>query len=266
MSELPAEQTGYIGYFDILGFSKSRTQTKLKGRNFLKYCKIIEDAIKSEPNIKFKFFSDSVFLYYESENNEKVINIAAVLSSISFNLLTQLNLLIRGSLSHGVYEIYTDDNGNAVFLGTPIVEAVNLEKIQDWSGIMISPMLIENNPLFKSMIKYDFKNMYKENIIKNLHPNIEVFNYIQKYDRIPLTKDGRIERDHKGFIIVPQNLNPENQEVIQHNLNRIILKLNQMLYNTENGSVQIKIENTLKMVRYMRHDIWHGIKHWPWKN
>jgi hypothetical protein len=93
--------------------------------------------------IKWIYFSDTIFVYLKRnpQDNSIIQTPDGRLDSISYfcslllaKAITE-NILLRGAISYGECLISNDP---AYFIGIPILEAYELEKKQEWSGIVFT--------------------------------------------------------------------------------------------------------------------------------
>jgi hypothetical protein len=81
-------------------------------------------------------FSDTIILYENPENmfTEGVIDPSRLIlkACLLLRFAFERGVPLRGAISYGDYFIH-----DKVFLGTPIIEAYETQKIQDWSGAIL---------------------------------------------------------------------------------------------------------------------------------
>jgi hypothetical protein len=131
----------FIAYFDILGY-----ENKVKQDNDLVLYRTIKCIIdishdvigkfeKNGTKIKFKTFSDN-FLYCTEQEYSPLLHLVGILQT---RLLNDLNVFIRGSLSHG--NIIFDDN---FVYGKGLIEAFKIEdEIAIFPRIVLDDSFIE---------------------------------------------------------------------------------------------------------------------------
>ncbi len=131
---------GFIGYFDLLGFS----QKIMSGENFLeqyeKYLDLLEGILKPR-KIDYLSFSDSVILSSPNNDITSFIQMCESLAEIQYELLMELNATVCGAISYGVFNREVRA-GNGMITGRPLLEAIEFEKKQNWIGIMVCPSVI----------------------------------------------------------------------------------------------------------------------------
>src|SRR3989338_2870418 len=89
------------------------------------------------------WFSDTVLFYTKNDTDEAVQELLSTVACLLFETLQVGNTKFRGGLAYG--EAYIDPL-NSLFVGRPIVEAYELEKIQQWSGAALSPSAVNRLP------------------------------------------------------------------------------------------------------------------------
>lgn len=92
--------------------------------------------------------SDTIFMYPLEDIAEGPLSyeLSVLLLSVASTLLFQrvlesYHFLLRGSICYGEYCII--DNPRLIF-GKAVIDAYNLESIQNWGGILLSPAICEN--------------------------------------------------------------------------------------------------------------------------
>jgi len=190
---------GFVGYFDILGFSEllRLQEAEVFEKKFDQYCDILNDATSREKReLDYTFFSDSVMINTQSEDLEELLNISKAISEITYRLTMELDVTICGCISFGSFT-KRRDNGNAMMTGTPILKAIQYEKLQNWIGTMLSPSVFQNFRHLKDILNM---NPPGPDSVEKICDNISWLTTIQYYDKIPFP-DG----PYSGFVIVPRN-------------------------------------------------------------
>jgi len=110
------------------------------------YDKISEFWPESYP-LQGSIVSDTIFMYPledPAEGNlsyEVSVLLLSIASTLFFQrVLESYHFLLRGSICYGEYCII--DNPRLIF-GKAVVDAYNLESIQNWGGVLLSPMICE---------------------------------------------------------------------------------------------------------------------------
>lgn len=105
----------------------------------------LKDHYPESLKLEASVVSDTIIIYPSEEFSEKNIAqevslmIMSIISMLFFRyMLKELNLLIRGALTYGEYGVIDDPK---VVIGKGLIEAYELEKCQDWGGIIPSPIL-----------------------------------------------------------------------------------------------------------------------------
>lgn len=147
---------GFIGFFDILGFSSFVQNNEL---NYVgdRITELFRD-LKSQSislqekdpyqlldwrMVDSKIFSDTIILY---QNEKKITNgddyqwyksflmISAVLLRLSF----EAGIPLRGAISYGEYFV-----GEQLIIGIPIIEAYKEHEGYDWTGAVLCPSAVD---------------------------------------------------------------------------------------------------------------------------
>ncbi len=131
-----------VALLDILGFRPLIGRTEFE--SFLeefgnRVKRIVRDGVEAIT------FSDTILLAREGSTVDDVLRVATRCSVLLFELLCGFDIPIpvRGALSFGKCAV---DFERGIVAGRPIVEAYDLERDQDWAGIMLSPSVIARFP------------------------------------------------------------------------------------------------------------------------
>lgn len=88
------------------------------------------------------WFSDTVLLYTREDSDEAVRELLATVGWLIFEGQSG-RTRIRAGIAYGEAHI---DPDNSIYVGTPIVEAHQLETAQQWSGAALTPAAVERLP------------------------------------------------------------------------------------------------------------------------
>ncbi|MCJ7507496.1 MAG: hypothetical protein MUO85_02045, partial [candidate division Zixibacteria bacterium] len=86
--------------------------------------------------VQFIWMSDSILFYTEDNSIEKFKYISNIIAGFIRNTIESGPFLYRGTLSHG--DFYFDQKLN-LYLGPAMIDVVDWEKKQNWSGVMLTP-------------------------------------------------------------------------------------------------------------------------------
>ncbi|MBI5403076.1 MAG: hypothetical protein HY959_06720 [Ignavibacteriae bacterium] len=173
--------SGFIIVLDILGFGdllKNHSSKYIKDNivdniicssnisnyiinrdinRFAKFSNVNESECKF---IEFIYFSDTIISFLKTNNEKNINNPELSIESVCYfcNLLIskafEINIPLRGAISYG--DCFINKNP-LFFLGYPIFEAFQMEKIQEWAGIVVTESAIkfcrENTELH--LVEYD---------------------------------------------------------------------------------------------------------------
>jgi len=136
----------FVGYLDILGFKEAvlksdNPDTLLFHLNRLFRHIEISCRLKKFKNldslpVQFIWMSDSILFYTEDNSIEKFKYISNIIAGFIRNTIESGPFLYRGALSHG--DFYFDPKLNLYF-GPAMIDAIDWEKKQNWSGVMLTP-------------------------------------------------------------------------------------------------------------------------------
>lgn len=235
------EYTGLIAFFDILGFSEMIKENKFSGK-MERYKIILNDAVnKTDSDLEYVFFSDSVLINSKSSSKKALLEIILAVSEINYRLVTELSLTICGCISYGTFTKYTDDKKNVMITGLPIVDASHYEKEQNWCGVMISPRVLAEYPIFKEIIIPDLSQ--PENIDIMVEKILWLLS-IKKYDNIPFTNN----RCYQGYIIIPKDIDSKNVPSFLQSLKRYRTDLLELCLLAPDSYTQKKYQEFIKMI------------------
>jgi hypothetical protein len=237
------ETNGYIAYFDVLGFSELIRVDSFSS-TITKYNKILQDAVnRDDRNLDYIFFSDSVIIHSNNNQQTDLLDISLAISEITYRLVTELELTISGCISYGSFTKLQND-GNVMITGTPILDAVGWEKKQNWIGTVFSPLVVRQNRILAEISQIDVNEIYdwKKGNYDFLY---QLFwkTIIQKNQSIPI-KDGYYE----GYAIVP--INPFNDKLshFEENLHHYRDKLDELKLFASDSYVQDKYSSTINWI------------------
>jgi len=148
---MPEPTTGklkYLFYLDILGF-KNLIKEKSSEDIFNTIDKCLNIFYTWEEfNELFStlYFSDTIIFYQTSEEYKQTsfLDIYGIAGLIYSKLLAE-GIPVRGAITYGDFTIKQDSKGrNNIYFGQAFIEAFELEKKEDWVGIIISPLAYSN--------------------------------------------------------------------------------------------------------------------------
>lgn len=182
--------------------------------------------------LKTFLFSDTIFLYPKKEYKNlpywmEILVLAATSKAFFINMLTNHLFLIRGAITYDEYCII--DNQRMIF-GKGVIEAYNLETMQNWGGILLSPKVTE---------KLQSLNMLNGPFVE--YPDLP-FNKNKKKDFLKLCSNESC---------TPYVLNwPMNVEKVDWD--SLYRKLDKIDDSAIRISAKCKIDNTKKFYEVMR--------------
>ncbi len=91
--------------------------------------------------------SDTVLLWASDDEAEYFVDVVAEL----VNFALTIDIPLRGAISYGNCII---EKGKNIFLGLPIVEALEAEKIQEWIGIAVLQKAVDKIPNHPRVVEY----------------------------------------------------------------------------------------------------------------
>jgi hypothetical protein len=141
-------QTGFIGFFDLLGYKEFIRNNQLKEvaqkvRDILRVCrtsKILNEGIEHLFGNHFcehVIFSDTILIYSNTTSDPSATLFTSFCTSL-VNGLFRAGYPVRGALASG--EFYVEVKQASICLaGAPIVEAYELADCLDFAGCVVAP-------------------------------------------------------------------------------------------------------------------------------
>jgi hypothetical protein len=140
---------GYVALIDILGFSHGIMSVHLE-RYIETYIESVSTALgekrdADDKELEYIVFSDTIVLNTLDDTVESLYALSKACSRIFYSLITNA-LPLRGAITYGPFarESIHGTDKNIVLAGPPIIESYNLEKKQEWLGIMLASSAIEH--------------------------------------------------------------------------------------------------------------------------
>ncbi len=216
---------GYVAFLDILGFSRIVANDSFHER-FESYIDIIRSSIKIPgSSLEFEITSDSVVIYSRGLELKNLKNLVSAVSTISYRLLIEIQIPVRGSISAGKYWRFDSKDGHLMFSGAPIVDAVQYEKEQSWLGVLITPKTLEHVPELHDL--HYLPQDIDDDEINSLKSKLPWPLLVWRHERIPFrtTRNISVDRLFAGIIVVPGPENCNTPEKLIAGLKKYIKKL-----------------------------------------
>jgi len=149
----------YLFYLDILGF---RNLIKEKSSEYIfntidKCLDIFYTWEIFNELFSTLYFSDTIIFYQTSEEYKQTsfLDIYGIAGLIYSKLLSE-GIPVRGAITYGEFTVKLDSKSrNNIYFGNALVEAFDLEKKEEWVGIIISSSAYKNidNKMIEAFIK-----------------------------------------------------------------------------------------------------------------
>jgi len=242
---------GYVAFLDILGFSRIVAKDSFHER-FEAYIGIIRDAVDyPRSSLEFEISSDSVVIYSNGLNLVHLQNLLTAISTISFRLLTEIQIPLRGAVSAGKYWRFKSNDGHLMFSGAPIVDAVEFEKEQLWLGIMITPKMLENIPHTQEL--FAILNDFNNSTYAELNAQMPWPLLVWRQENIPFRyRNSLNERSFAGIVIIPSSPNCKSPEELICSLETYIKKLKELKIMAPTPEAQQKYSATMFCLENIR--------------
>jgi len=164
MPELTTGKFKYLFYLDILGFKeliKEKSPDDLY--NTIDKCLNIFYTWEGHNDLfSTLYFSDTIIFYQTSEELKTTafLDIYAIAGLIYSSLLAE-GIPVRGSITFGEFTVKQDSKGkNSIYFGSALIEAIDLEKKENWVGIIIS------NFAYSGIESYIIDAFIRENVFE----------------------------------------------------------------------------------------------------
>jgi len=99
--------------------------------------------LRNESRVGVAWFSDTVFFYSLADTDEDCRKVIESTAWLLFETMLYPYTRVRAAVSYG--EVFLDDE-NGLFVGRPIVEAYELQSLQNWSGGALAPSVEHRIP------------------------------------------------------------------------------------------------------------------------
>jgi len=187
------------------------------------------EFIFQQLNVQSISLSDSIVLWTPNASPDDCVQLMIVANAILLKAFNQ-GFPLRGTMTFG--ELYfADDSKNSNVFGSAIVKAYEMEKVQEWSGVIIDPICIDH---------------YRKYVARNIDfqkEDIESY-YFTEYE-VP-KKSGKIQKEY--VLNWPQNIN------LRVNHDDYILFISDSFARhgktVDNWSVRSKINNTINFYKH----------------
>jgi len=132
-----AAETDFAAFIDVLGFRNLVLKSPELEDFAQLYRSIFQDALRSDLDrfgVEYRLFSDSLFLRVSRRRTDERLG---NLLRFAQRLLVRScigGLPLRGAVAYGSL-IWNED----IVVGTPIIEAVEYEGLQNWIGMILGP-------------------------------------------------------------------------------------------------------------------------------
>ena len=176
-------KTGVVVLLDALGISTATTKEAV---NFIEIINSILPFIHQVKHLaaqSFKFtdpgniysFADTVILTWETNENDKllqVLYVASTISNIIINEGLERGILWRGAIAVGDFIC---DNNNTTILGPAVADAASWYEVADWFGVIATP----HTGFYAELLCNEFKNgTFFEGKMKSAPPEMAFVKYM----------------------------------------------------------------------------------------
>ncbi|MGA9364148.1 MAG: hypothetical protein WBW16_07235 [Bacteroidota bacterium] len=99
--------------------------------------------LKNESRVGMAWFSDTVLFYSLGDTDEDCRRVIESTAWLLFETMSFPHTRVRAAVSYGA--VFVDDE-NGIFVGYPIIEAYELQHLQNWSGGALAPSIESRIP------------------------------------------------------------------------------------------------------------------------
>lgn len=226
-----------IALLDVLGFSSLVGDQDFDGI-FSDYVETIRNAIlRTDKTVDYVVFSDSIVLISNGCEEKDLLAIAEITSTLSFDMMINQGLALRGCISHGPVT-YSNNDKDVVVAGVPIVEAYRYEQLQNWIGVIISPKTVSSFPSLTQLS--NIGNINNPADVEKIKLNFSWMMCIQRWGKVPFKGQG----DFDGYVLVPHDISSCDSDHLNNDLTKYIEKLDQLQSFAPSVDVQEKYKNS----------------------
>lgn len=245
---------GFIAFLDILGFSELVKRSSFD-QEFNLYSDIICKTSKSNSDLNYVTFSDSVVINTKGNTINDLLSLVRMVAEIMHRFLVELSVPVCGCISGGHFSRIQSDNGDVMVAGVPIVEAVRYEEKQDWVGVILSPSVLKVVP--DVMERCGIDRCSCEEDAAKLRDKLPWPFLIQRYRTIPFHSTSEFSGcQYDGFAVVPHLPPRSYPEQLFADLKKYNDKLDILKMLAPDPMVQRKYTNSI---------IWVGFVEREWK-
>jgi hypothetical protein len=176
---------GFVALLDVLGFRGLVGALSSDARldAYLNAVSSSFHTVQRPDRVRLVLYSDSIVMTTET-NSERAFRVLLRSCSLLFSGLLQAGVPVRGAISHGPYQSEHSE-GSTFIAGRPIVEAHDLERKQDWIGVMLAPSVLSKQPGLPGLCEAPSAGGYLERLpyIRLVQPaSIPFHGYDHPYD------------------------------------------------------------------------------------
>ncbi len=99
--------------------------------------------IQEQANVGVAWFSDTILLYTLKDDDESVRALVSSVGWLTFETILAGTMRVRSGISYG--KVYLNPE-NALYVGTPIIEAYEMEQSQAWCGAALTAAAVARVP------------------------------------------------------------------------------------------------------------------------
>jgi hypothetical protein len=246
---LKEARTGYVALLDVLGFRGLITGTA--GATWVAdYLATVNWALDLS-DVESVIFSDSIVLTKEGSDADSLHAICNACAMLISHLMDK-NIPMRGAIAHGLF--YRSPFGKSVFIaGSPIVDAYDYEKKQDWVGVMLARSALQA----AHGIDWDAESIRNFSLVdahKSMAAHMKWRAIVQRCAQIPVhSAQGQDFLD--GYAIVPCLTTDVDQ--IANELRRVMKRLDYLKLTASTPEDQRKYVGATKWLNGLA-QYWEG--------
>jgi hypothetical protein len=251
---------GFVAFLDILGFSELVRRSSFD-QEFEQYSNIICNTSKSNGNLNYVIFSDSVVINTEGKTIKNLLSLVQMVAEVMHRFLVELEVPVCGCISGGHFSRIQSGNGDVMIAGIPIVEAVRYEEKQDWVGAILSPSVLKIVPDVKNLCGLNSCTCIGD--AAKLRDKLPWPFLIQRYQTIPFHSTSNLsEYIYDGFAVIPHLPPRSNPKLLFSDLKEYTEKLDILKMLAPNPMVQRKYQNSIIWVRYVESKLERVLSGW----
>jgi hypothetical protein len=242
---------GYVALLDVLGF-RDLIARETASEEVERYVEAISEAVanQGERVLQYVLFSDSVVLYSIEDGEHALEAIVAACSNIMHSLVSR-GVAVRGAIAHGNFIRSFGLEAGAIVAGSPIVEAFEYEKRQNWLGIMLCPSVLRANPELETRLGQPTREQDEGWAAWFLRCRLALM--IHHWTTIPFHGSFDVPTAHDGFAVVPLRADAQTRTGVVDSIQETMAAARKLRFEAPDPVAQGKYRDALRFLEAAQH-------------